>query len=493
MKNFKPSHAAVGRAIFVIGIAILALSAGWPRFVHSWAQETPNRAGLVIQHGDGRVVTRCVSFQEETISGYDLLAASGLDLNIAADSVGTSICRLDGEGCTFPQDQCFCQCTSQPCLYWSYWRQSGGGWGYSQLGASNTQVHDGDVEGWVWGEGSIGSPSDSQPPTITFDDICNPQTPTPEPTATDTPTPTPTSPPTNTPPPTFTTTATPIPPPLITFFAPDRDVIAVGEPVVLRWETVGADAVVLRKPDGEQTLGASGSLTFTPATTIIYELVARNAAGEDRVQTTVTVQEPAQLPGQTPVQAPTAAVSVTPESITPPVPVETTPTPTLTPIIVPPPAATAPAPAQPAAPTATPTLAVIVVAAPAATTPPSAEPPTAAPTETPTSVPTEAPTSTSTETPTAMPMPTATPAPVAVNALEGSTAALADDVASVAGESTSGSSNAETTAADATEAGQPSEATQLLPIFTGMAFVLGVPLLLGMAWLGYQSWRRKGR
>ena len=184
MKNFRPSHATIGRAIFIIGIAILALSAGWPRFVQSWAQDPPNRAGLVIQHGDGSVTSQCVSFQEETISGYDLLVASGLDLNFEVAGMGATICRLDGEGCTFPQDQCFCQCTGQPCVYWSYWRQSGGqsSWEYSSLGASNTQVRDGDVEGWVWGEGSIGSPSDSQPPAITFDDICNPQTPTPSPT-----------------------------------------------------------------------------------------------------------------------------------------------------------------------------------------------------------------------------------------------------------------------------------------------------------------------
>ncbi len=470
----------MGRALFVIAIALLALSAGWPRFVQSWAQNPPNQAGLVIKHGDGSVTTQCVGFQEETISGYDLLIASGLDLNIAVDSVGTSICSLDGEGCTFPQDSCFCQCTSQPCLYWSYWRQGGdGSWVYSQLGASYTEVSDGDVEGWVWGEGAIGSPSDSQPPAITFDDICNPQTPTPEPTATHTPTPTPTSPPTQTPTPTFTSTATPIPPPLITFFAPDRSVITVGDAVVLRWETTGADAVVLRKPDGEQTLGASGSLTLTPATTVVYELIARNAAGEDSIQATVTVQAPAQPPAPaTPL--PTMPETATSPAASPtvagsgPAPVETSPTavlqptPTLTPILVPPPPAsvTPLLVATTAAPTATPTLAVIVIAGPAATTPP--------PTETPTNAPTETPTST----------PISTPAPVAVNALEGSTAALAGDAGITAPD------------ADGAETDQPSQAigeAQLLPIFTGMAFILGVPLLLGMAWLSYQSWRRKGR
>ena len=41
------------------------------------AQEE-SRAGLVIVHGDGSVVTQCIAFAEESIRGADLLARSTL-------------------------------------------------------------------------------------------------------------------------------------------------------------------------------------------------------------------------------------------------------------------------------------------------------------------------------------------------------------------------------------------------------------------------------
>lgn len=186
--------------------------------------ETPHRVGLVVQHGDGSVQTQCITFPEDTISGLDVLQRSGFDLNVdAGNSMGATICRLDGEGCSFPQEDCFCQCTGSDCVYWSYWRQNNGGWVYSSSGASNTQVHDGDVEGWVWGQGTTGG-AVSTPPNLTFADICAANTPTdtpippaplPSPTPTDTPSPVPTPSPTatDTPlPPTDTPTPTPLPP-----------------------------------------------------------------------------------------------------------------------------------------------------------------------------------------------------------------------------------------------------------------------------------------
>lgn len=132
-------------------------------------QET-NRAGLVVIHGDGSVVTRCVEFSDETISGADLLALSKLDLAVEASGMGATICRLDNEGCNYPRENCFCQCQSTPCIYWTYWRQEAGKWTYSNLGASNTTIRNGDVQGWRWGE-SVGN--EAEPPTaISFDMIC---------------------------------------------------------------------------------------------------------------------------------------------------------------------------------------------------------------------------------------------------------------------------------------------------------------------------------
>ena len=149
---------------FVIAVAALLLVA-----LPAAAQED-HRAGLVIVHSDGSLTTQCVAFAEESIRGAELLARSGLDLAVEASSMGATICRLDGEGCDFPAETCFCQCQGSPCVYWSYWRLTDGAWVYSNAGAGNTMVRDGAVEGWRWGLGTVDAAA--PPPDITFADIC---------------------------------------------------------------------------------------------------------------------------------------------------------------------------------------------------------------------------------------------------------------------------------------------------------------------------------
>jgi hypothetical protein len=128
------------------------------------AQEE-NRAGLVILLGDGSVVTRCVSFTESEISGMELLSRADVDLVTADRRMGTTVCNLSGEGC--PANDCFCACQGGDCVYWSYWHQQEGVWRYSNIGASQYTVENGDVEGWVWG---LGSPTEApEPPPLTFD------------------------------------------------------------------------------------------------------------------------------------------------------------------------------------------------------------------------------------------------------------------------------------------------------------------------------------
>ena len=150
--------------IFLIAVAALLLVAA------PAAAQDDHRAGLVIVHGDGSVTTQCVAFAEESITGAELLARSGLDLAVEASSMGATICRLDGEGCDFPAETCFCQCQGSPCVYWSYWRRTDGAWLYSNAGAANTTVRDGAVEGWRWGLGTVDKAE--APPAITFADIC---------------------------------------------------------------------------------------------------------------------------------------------------------------------------------------------------------------------------------------------------------------------------------------------------------------------------------
>lgn len=139
----------------------------------------PHRAGLVVQFGDGAVVTRCISFSEDEISGEELLRRSGLTVLFDYTSgLGARVCKIESEGCDVPAEDCWCRCQGMPCQYWAYFYVSDGVWRYSGLGGSNRTVYDGDIEGWVWGDGR------TTPPLFSLDDICEVETISHTPTAT---------------------------------------------------------------------------------------------------------------------------------------------------------------------------------------------------------------------------------------------------------------------------------------------------------------------
>jgi len=165
----------VNRAILALLLLVVAL---WPAPARA---DEPNQAGLVIGFDGGRVETRCIAFEEEAISGDQLLARSGLDLILdTSGSMGLIICRIEDLGCDFPSQPCFCQCMGGgDCAYWNYFYRTPGAdtWTYSPLGAGLRKVEPGTVEAWVWGDGHTPPAGD-----LTFDAICPPPTPTPLPT-----------------------------------------------------------------------------------------------------------------------------------------------------------------------------------------------------------------------------------------------------------------------------------------------------------------------
>lgn len=130
--------------------------------------DEPNQAALVVRLDDERVETRCVSFAEETLSGQALLERSGLAYVVDATSAGVFVCSVEDQGC--PASDCRCQCRGEPCVYWSYWRLREGEWQYASVGATLTEVRDGDVQGWSWGPGSVTAAI--APPAVTFEEVC---------------------------------------------------------------------------------------------------------------------------------------------------------------------------------------------------------------------------------------------------------------------------------------------------------------------------------
>lgn len=170
------------KVLFAALLVLLALSGGS-------APVRPARAagavGLVIRHGDGRLLYAYVPLAGDRMTGAEALQKSGLVLNVSVGgSFGVAVCTIDGEGCNSPKEDCFCKSYGDPAFYWHYYlRNPDGTWRNSNLGAGNRILRDGDVDGWSWTGG------ESDLPTVTLDQIAAvvqpPRvTPPPAPTAT---------------------------------------------------------------------------------------------------------------------------------------------------------------------------------------------------------------------------------------------------------------------------------------------------------------------
>ncbi len=170
------SSALVRFAPHLVLIATLVAVLLWllvvPQFSPVMAADPgPNRAALVVRFSDGRVETRCVSFEPAAISGLELLERSGLGIIVDYNSgLGGAVCSIGSEGCAFPREDCFCRCQGATCEYWAYYHGQEGRWLYSEVGASSYQVTDGAIEGWSWGKGNFSS--GTEPPFLSFEEVC---------------------------------------------------------------------------------------------------------------------------------------------------------------------------------------------------------------------------------------------------------------------------------------------------------------------------------
>lgn len=102
-----------------------------------------NQVTVVVQFGDGRLITRRVTFAEDTISALDALLATNLD--VVTGFGGAAVCRIEDQGC--PADNCFCSSS-----FWSLWLLEDSQWESAPTGANEVQLSDGDVSGWHWGD-----------------------------------------------------------------------------------------------------------------------------------------------------------------------------------------------------------------------------------------------------------------------------------------------------------------------------------------------------
>lgn len=169
-------------ALAVSACAAVAASVGSRPATAAASASEQNRAVLVVDTGD-QVKKVCVRFWEESISGAELLRRAEVDAALRPYAgKGVAVCSLCGVGCR-TDDSCL---TCDPDgRFWAYSRAPAGTSGFrlSPAGASNTEVRNGDVEGWRWSRGT-------SPGYVSVEEVCDGAPPPASATNTTTPAPT---------------------------------------------------------------------------------------------------------------------------------------------------------------------------------------------------------------------------------------------------------------------------------------------------------------
>ena len=130
----------------LLSTSILSLLTGLAAPPHRSQAQAPGTADVVVDFGDGRVrVDRVAVVSGST--GLELLQRSDLELALSNGAV----CSIDGVGC--PASDCFCACQDLAnCRFWGYHAGlEDGAWQAYEIGAAQSRIGPGAVEGWVWG------------------------------------------------------------------------------------------------------------------------------------------------------------------------------------------------------------------------------------------------------------------------------------------------------------------------------------------------------
>ncbi len=166
---------AIAIGLVVIGAVLVPAAVTIPE---ACATAAGPHAALVVDTGSA-VRTFCVTLDAPSVSGSHLIELAGTQrgLAYAFGFGGQAVCRLAGTG---PGGgDCFASYPS----FWGYWQgDRHGGWSWSATGPGDTDVGDGDIDGWVWGTGDSGA-THGRPPATTAAEVCAAQTATPSATA----------------------------------------------------------------------------------------------------------------------------------------------------------------------------------------------------------------------------------------------------------------------------------------------------------------------
>jgi hypothetical protein len=127
-----------------LGLALLALLGAAVAFAQPTGPADQAHGYVIVQFNDRDLVARAITFTTP-ISGLRALELSGLEIVTTTTGFGPAVCSIEGVGC--PAENCFCGGAT----FWGYKSWDGSAWQDYPVGAGDSALNDGAVEGWRWG------------------------------------------------------------------------------------------------------------------------------------------------------------------------------------------------------------------------------------------------------------------------------------------------------------------------------------------------------
>jgi hypothetical protein len=121
-----------------------------------------SHATLLVEHGDGGVVGLCIGFDGTSITGEEILQASGLEYATAGyGSLGDAVCQIDDEPAAYSS------CLPSGGSYWALFvSRAGGSWQTASSGILALTFANGDAEGFRYDPQSGADPPPASPAGI---------------------------------------------------------------------------------------------------------------------------------------------------------------------------------------------------------------------------------------------------------------------------------------------------------------------------------------
>jgi hypothetical protein len=154
MRKYLVLAGVAGLLSFAAGCGGGAAGTAAPPAAASCVGTGTHKAYVVVEHGDGKTLDRCVKFDGSTATGDAVMNTSGIKLSTQDFSFGKGVCAIDGEPAQYTQ----CFDPAKP--YWALWSEkAGGSWEQAQVGYTQLQLADGDAIGWRYTQPTEASPS----------------------------------------------------------------------------------------------------------------------------------------------------------------------------------------------------------------------------------------------------------------------------------------------------------------------------------------------